>query len=225
VSNSGKLEKRIGYSFQEPKLLEQALTHRSYSNRNNERLEFLGDSILNFVVTAALYEKFPEASEGDLSRLRAGQVKQSTLAGVARELELGDQLMMGSGERKSGGFERASILSDTLEAVFGAVLLDGGLDAAIQCIQSLFESRINSLDLSALQKDPKSQLQEYLQGIGEPVPEYEVVSIQGKSPSQEFEVECRAAKLEKPLRARGTSKRRAEQNVAARVLEALGVVK
>lgn len=204
-------------------MLELALTHRSYSAENNERLEFLGDSILNFTIARELYALFPTASEGQLSRLRSGMVKQATLAGVAKELALGELLQMGGGEMKSGGFRRASILSDTLEAVIGGVLLDAGVEEAMACTLRLFESRLAGLNLADLKKDAKSELQEFLQGKGEPVPEYRLVSTRGKSPDQEFEIECRSNLLEQPVRATGTSKRRAEQTAATLMLEKLQV--
>jgi ribonuclease-3 len=218
-----KLESSIGYHFANRSLVEQALTHRSYSHLNYERLEFLGDSLLNFAIASSLYDKFPDASEGELSRLRARLVKQPTLAEVARDLRLGELLVMGSGELKSGGFKRDSTLSDSLEAVVGAVLLDSNVETAIKCVRGLFSSRLADLDVTDLQKDPKSLLQEFLQGRGEPVPEYELVRIVGKSPDQEFEVSCRTTKLDVAVTARGTSRRKAEQSAAKAVLELLGV--
>ena len=223
MSKQHKLEERIGYSFRQPALLEQALTHRSYSSNNYERLEFLGDSILNFTVASELFARFPESSEGDLTRLRAGLVKRATLAGIARDLELGDCLLLGSGELKSGGFHRSSILSDALESVVGAVLLDGGVESAMACISRLFRTRLDEVDPTNLNKDAKTRLQEYLQGLGESVPEYHLLRMQGKSPDQEFEIECRVASLKGPVQATGPSKRTAEQNAAAAVLKQLGV--
>lgn len=220
-----KLENTIGYSFNNKGLLKQALTHRSFSDLNNERLEFLGDSILNFVIASELYGRFPESSEGDLSRLRAGQVKQQTLAAVAREIDLGEYVTMGSGEMKSGGSERSSILSDTLEAIFGAIIIDADAEAASVCIRNLFADRLDSLTTEDLRKDAKSRLQEFLQGRGRPVPEYTLISSRGKSPNQEFDVECRTDELEKPVRATGTSIRRAEQSAAEQALVELGVEK
>ena len=218
------LEAKLDYSFKTAGLLDQALTHRSHSSLNNERLEFLGDSILNFVIAAAVFAQFPDASEGDLSRLRAGLVKQSTLADVARDIDLGGYLTMGSGELKSGGFERDSILSDALEAIVGAVYLDSGFDSAARCVTGLFETRLRGLSADDLKKDAKSKLQEFLQGLGEPVPEYVLVSTRGKSPHQVFEIECRSVRFSSPVRASGSSRRKAEQNAAALGLEALGQV-
>ena len=219
-----RLEARIGYTFQNRDLLAQSVTHRSFSDVNNERLEFLGDSVLNFVIASALYSQFPESSEGDLSRLRAQLVKQPTLAELAREMDLGRYLTLGSGEMKSGGFERDSILSDALEAIIGAVLLDSNFDSAATCLLAWFESRMANLTVTDLAKDAKSQLQEYLQGQGDPVPEYVVLRTTGKSPNQEFEIECRSVRLETPVQATGTSRRRAEQSAAELALHQLGVV-
>lgn len=219
-----KLEAIIGYAFRNQHLLAQSLTHRSFSNRNNERLEFLGDSVLNFVIAQALFSRFPDASEGDLSRLRAKLVKQPTLAEVAREMELGEYLTLGSGEKKSGGRERDSILSDALEAIIGAILLDSGFEPASERILDWFDTRLDGMSSSDLQKDAKSALQEYLQSHGEPVPEYVLLRTLGKSPNQQFEVECRTEKLMNPVSAKGTSRRKAEQNAARIALERLGVV-
>ena len=212
-----RLEKRIGYQFQQKQLLSQAVTHRSFGESNNERLEFLGDSILNYLIASALFDRFEKASEGELSRLRARLVKQSTLAEVARDVDLGNHLTMGSGELKSGGFERDSILSDAVEAIY----LDGGIEAASHHVYALFESRLENLSETDLEKDAKSKLQEYLQGIGESVPEYELIQMKGKSPNQVFEVACRANPLKKAVRASGTSRRRAEQSAAELALKEL----
>lgn len=222
MSRPDKLEKVIGYTFSNEELLIQALTHRSFSGVNNERLEFLGDSILNFVVAQSLFEQFPDATEGELSRLRAGLVKQQTLADVAREIDLGSYLMMGSGEMKSGGFNRSSILSDALEAIFGAIIVDADPETASDCVRRLFVTRLINVSPRDLQKDAKSQLQEFLQGRGQPVPEYVLINTTGKSPNQEFEVECRSVELQEPVRAKGTSIRRAEQNAADMALQVLG---
>ena len=218
-----RLEARIGYTFRNQDLLAQSVTHRSYSDVNNERLEFLGDSVLNFVIASALYLQFPESSEGDLSRLRAQLVKQPTLAELAREMELGNYLTLGSGEMKSGGFERDSILSDALEAIIGAILLDSDFDTTSSTLLAWFESRLVNLTVTDLAKDAKSQLQEYLQGVGEPVPEYVLLRTTGKSPNEKFEIECRSARLEVPAQGTGTSRRRAEQSAAELALQQLGV--
>ena len=215
-----KLQRTINYSFSREELLTLALTHRSFSSRNNERLEFLGDAILNYVIAESLYQKFSFAAEGDLSRLRAGLVKRQTLAEVAREIELGSYLLMGSGELKSGGFKRESMLSDALEAVFGAIIIDSSTDAATQCILSLFNDRLARLSPNDLRKDAKSRLQELLQSRGKPVPDYVLVRQSGKSPHQEFEVECRTEELE-PVSAFGSSIRNAEQSAAESTLTKL----
>ena len=214
MPNSAKLESRIGYDFKRGSLLARALTHRSYSDTNNERLEFLGDAILNYVIALALYDRFEGADEGELSRLRAGLVKQPTLAEVARDIDLGGFIIMGGGELRSHGFEKDSILSDTLEAIFGAILLDSGPDAASQCVLRLFESRLGNLSLADIGKDAKSMLQEFLQSLGEPLPEYALLDVIGKPPNQKFEVACRAGGLENPVLARGSTRRQAEQTAA-----------
>lgn len=223
MSKSEKLEKALQYTFSDESLLSQALTHRSFSDLNNERLEFLGDSILNFVVASSLYDQFPDASEGELSRLRAGLVKRETLADIAREIDLGSYLTMGSGEKKSGGFNRDSILSDALEAVFAAIMMDADPNTASLCIRRLFASRFTGLSREDLEKDAKSRLQEHLQGLGQPVPEYVLVGSTGKSPNQIFEVECRSAQLDAAVKAKGSSIRRAEQSAATIALAELGV--
>ena len=223
VADLKKLESRVAYTFKNASLLDQSVTHRSFGDRNNERLEFLGDSILNFVVAAALFNQFPDASEGDLSRLRARMVKQQTLAEIARELDLGGFLTMGSGELKSGGFERDSILSDAVEAIIGAVFLDGGITEATDCVLGLYEERLAALTSSNIEKDAKSRLQEHLQGIGQPVPDYILVGTTGKSPNQTFEVECRSFSFKGTIRAIGTSRRRAEQKAAELALKYLEV--
>lgn len=221
MPNLDRLESKLGYHFRQNSLLVQAVTHRSFGESNNERLEFLGDSILNYLIAAALYDRFEKATEGELSRLRAQLVKQPTLADVARELDLGAYLTMGSGELKSGGFERDSILSDALEAIIGAIYLDGGIEAASACVYELFDLRLSNLSHSDLEKDAKSRLQELLQGRGEAVPEYELLQMKGKSPNQVFEIECRAGPLSEPIRATGTSRRRAEQSAAEMALKKL----
>ena len=222
MSAREKLQRVLDYQFNDPGLLTQALTHRSFSDTHNERLEFLGDSILNFVIAEALYRQFPDVTEGDLSRLRAKLVRRQTLAEVAREIELGNYLSMGSGEMKSGGRNRASTLADALEAVIGAVLIDSETGRAADLIRALFRSRLDNLSEADLQKDAKTRLQEFLQSRGEPVPDYILIGSSGKSPNQEFEIEVRSTQLAEPVRATGTSIRRAEQQGAELALEALG---
>ena len=166
-----RLIRQLDYHFSDPELLDSALTHRSVGSRNNERLEFLGDAVLSFVIASALYRRFPDADEGTLSRLRATLVKGETLAKLARELELGEYLRLGSGELKSGGFRRDSILADALEAVVGAVYLDGGIDEASRLVYALYANRLAAVTPGANLKDPKNRLQEYLQGRRHALPD------------------------------------------------------
>lgn len=211
--------KQIGYQFSEISYLQQALTHRSVGKGNNERLEFLGDAILSFIISDVIYHKFPDIDEGQLSRLRAALVKGDNLAKMARELELGKYLQLGAGELKSGGFRRASILADAFEALIGAVYLDSSEAQVRDMTLKLFERQLEDIDLDRAIKDPKTRLQEYLQSRRLPVPEYEVVKIEGKSHQQTFTVSCRVEGLEEPVIAQGSSRRKAEQAVAEIVLE------
>lgn len=216
-----RLQGALGYRFTDPALLEQALTHRSMGSHNNERLEFLGDSILNHIIAEQLFRHFPEASEGDLSHMRAALVRGEVLAIMARELNLGEEVLLGPGERKSGGRRRDSILADAFEAVIGALLLDSGYDAARERVLAWFADRLAAVSPQAAEKDPKTTLQEYLQGRGLPLPEYQLVQVDGADHCQQFTVECL---LDQPsLRQAGTgsSRRRAEQAAAGAVLEAL----
>src|SRR5690606_21574699 len=194
--STATLETALDYHFQDAALLEQALTHRSHGARHNERLEFLGDSVLNFVVAAMLYKRFAKIDEGDLSRLRANLVKQSSLADIATRLSLSQYLRLGEGELKSGGFRRPSILADALEALFGAVFLDGGFDAAQKVIASQYEPVLVNVDPKTLGKDPKTLLQELLQARKLDLPLYTVVATHGAAHNQMFEVECQVPKLE-----------------------------
>lgn len=212
---------RLGHDFADPALLERALTHRSSGSANNERLEFLGDSVLNFVMSCELYERFPEANEGELSRLRALLVKGDTLARLAHGLELGEYLRLGSGERKSGGQRRNSILADTVEAIIGAIYLDAGLERASQVIHSLYDGELDELPPLSRLKDPKTRLQEYLQARGQERPTYEVVRTNGSHHDQNFEVACIVAPLEEPVKGTGASRRKAEQAAAEAALERL----
>jgi len=201
----------ISYRFVGGALLEQALTHRSHGPRHYERLEFLGDSLLSLVVSERLYHDRPHATEGDLSRLRSRLVRDVTLAKLARELGLGDYLRLGAGELKSGGFLRESILADTVEAVIGAIYLDGGFEAARQVVLELFAQRMADLPDADSLKDPKTRLQELLQGRGHDLPEYRVIAESGADHVKRFEVECRAGELTEPVRAEAGSRRKAEQ--------------
>lgn len=216
-----RLMRRLGFRFHDCGLLRTALTHRSAGIMNNERLEFLGDSVLGFVIAEYLYDKFPDADEGELSRLRATLVNESALASLARELSLGDYLILGSGELKSGGYRRDSILSDALEAIFGAVLRDQGYESCRQLILRLFEKLFSDLSLEGWQKDPKTRLQELMQARGLGLPVYSLVSQEGLPHQQRFEVECSVPLNVSPCRGSGNSRKKAEQQAAERMLERL----
>ncbi len=214
-------ESRLGYPFRDPALLDAALTHRSAGRGNYERLEFLGDAVLNFVVAVLVFQSYPDATEGDLSRYRAALVSGQTLAEIANELGLGDQLRLGSGELKTGGFRRESILADALEALFGAIYLDGGPQAAQAVIQGLLTDRVAELPEADELKDPKTRLQELLQGRGKPLPTYSVEDVSGEPHEHWFVASCDVEAYGLRERGEGTSRRRAEQAAAQRVLEAL----
>ncbi|EUJ09990.1 ribonuclease III [Methylophilaceae bacterium 11] len=209
----------IGYTFNAPSLLQLAVTHRSFSGNNNERLEFLGDGVLNFIVAHQLYHRFPKLPEGDLSRLRAQLVKESSLCEIALTLNLKDYLKLGEGELKSAGWRRPSILADALEAIVGAVYLDGGFVAAEAAVLKLFAQKLSTIDPKAIDKDAKSQLQEYLQSKKIELPDYVVVSIEGEAHAQSFKVECVIKKLEITTLGEGTSRRNAEQQAAQLAME------
>ncbi|HEY3787115.1 MAG TPA: ribonuclease III [Steroidobacteraceae bacterium] len=213
------VRERLGYEAQDPQLFAAALTHRSVPGPNNERLEFLGDAVLNLVIARHLYDAFPKGSEGDLSRLRARVVSSQPLAEVAAQLGLGEVLHLGSGELKSGGFRRQSILSDALEGLCGALFLDGGLEVARKVIEELFQSRIAALPAPASLKDAKTRLQEYLQSRGHGLPRYTVERTEGEAHEQTFHVLCEVATLGWRAQGSGSSRRRAEQEAAARILE------
>lgn len=217
----GSLVKQLGYQFKTPALLTQALTHRSFSGINNERLEFLGDSVLNFIIAHQLYLRFPKLPEGDLSRLRAALVKESTLSEIAFSLNLGDALKLGEGELKSAGWRRPSILADALEAIIGAVYSDGGFAAAETFVLKLYAEKLDTIDPKIIDKDAKSQLQEYLQGKKMELPDYNVVSIEGEAHAQTFKIECVIEKLNITTVGEGTSRRIAEQSAAQLALEAI----
>ena len=209
-----RLQLALGYTFARPELLAQALTHRSFGALNNERLEFLGDSVLNCSVARALYDAFPDLPEGSLSRLRANLVRQETLAEIAASLKLGDTLRLGEGELKSGGFRRPSILADALESLFGAVFLDAGFDAAQRVVRGLFDPLVAQIDPKASGKDPKTQLQEMLQSRRLPLPEYRLAGTEGEAHDQNFIVECVLVKPVLSTRGVGKSRRAAEQEAA-----------
>lgn len=215
------LQTRLGYRFNDAALLQQALTHRSHGSSHNERLEFLGDSILNCVVAALLYERYQGIDEGDLSRLRANLVKQQTLFEIAQRMELSHFLRLGEGELKSGGFRRPSILADALEALFGAVFLDGGFEAASSVIRASYIPLLDSVDPETLGKDAKTLLQEYLQSRKIALPQYNVVATHGAAHSQEFEIECLVPKLDIHVFGRGASRRVGEQAAAKLALDAV----
>jgi ribonuclease-3 len=219
TSGSEWLQRALGYRCRDEALIEAALTHRSaVKTYNNERLEFLGDSVLNFIVADMLYRAQPKADEGELSRLRATLVKGQTLAEVATSLGLGDHLKLGSGERRAGGFRRESILADALEAVLGAVYLDGGFQAAQEVIERVFEPLLARLPEAAELKDPKTRLQEYLQGKGLALPVYRVVKIDGEAHLQSFTVSCAVKGLGLEETGEGLNRRKAEQEAAAKMM-------
>ena len=218
------LNTSTGYQFRRKELLEQALTHRSYSrNLNNERLEFLGDSILNLVISNHIYLQFDGASEGDLSRIRASLVKQETLADVAREIGLGDHIHLGGGELKSGGFRRESILSDALEALIAAIYLDSDYAQAESVILHLFRDLLQNVDVDSNLKDAKTRLQEYLQARQKELPRYTVDQTSGQSHNQVFTVSCELVDLELQGRGKGSSRKKAEQQAAQNILDRLGI--
>lgn len=224
IDHLARLESRLGYVFSDRTQLELALTHRSCGSRNNERLEFLGDSIVNFVIAEALFERFPEAREGQLSRLRARMVKGATLAEIGREFQLGDCLRLGSGELKSGGYRRDSILADAVEAIIGAIYLDAGMEVCRERIRCWFTERLAGLTTGDQQnKDPKTRLQEFLQARQKALPKYSVISIEGDAHDQVFSVCCELESLNIKSEGEGSSRRGAEQQAARHALEKLGV--
>ena len=218
-----RLQRQIGYEFSEPELLKLALTHRSFGNHNNERLEFLGDSIVNMVIAEHLYLHFEKAREGQLSRLRARMVKGVTLAEIGREFGLGDYLRLGSGELKSGGFRRESILADAVESIIGAIYLDSDFYTCREQVLRWFRERLARLDLQDTQKDAKTRLQEYLQSRQYPLPRYEVISVDGEAHQQTFHVCCELTSLDRKTSGTGSSRRVAEQEAARNALRELGV--
>lgn len=218
-----QLETAFSYSFADQDLAQLALTHSSAGAASNERLEFLGDAILGFVIAAELYSRFPEAPEGELSRMRASLVNQHTLAGIATSLQLGDLLILGPGELKSGGRARASILSDAVEAVLGAIYLDGGLEAARQTILKIYGKMLQSTAHVERSKDSKTRLQELLQSKSLPLPVYEVLSIEGEDHRQTFVVACQIDLLKRATKGSGSNRKLAEQQAAEKALAALGL--
>lgn len=222
IPDPARLARALGYQFARVELLNRALTHRSASGTNNERLEFLGDALLGFVIAEALWERFPDSDEGALSRLRASLVKKESLAVLARGMDLGDYLRLGAGEMRSGGHARDSILADALEAVFAAVYLDRGFAPAREVILSVFTASLKNVLASGTSKDPKTRLQELLQAAKRPLPTYEVLQVSGSQHEQAFLVRCTLAEPCQEVQGEGTSRRRAEQQAAERMLDQLG---
>lgn len=217
----GRLQDRLGYAFKDPGLLDQALTHRSCGARNNERLEFLGDAVLDFVVAELLYQGEPDAHEGRLTRLRAHLVRRETLAAIARDLGLGDVLRLGPGELKSAGRGRDSILADAFEAIVGAIYLDAGISPCREVLDTLYRDRFTRAAQETGLKDAKTRLQEALQGRGRALPEYTVVNLEGAPHDQSFTVACQVDGIANPVTGFGASRRKAEQDAARKALEAL----
>lgn len=222
IEQRDRLLRKLEYQFGDPELLTCALTHRSVGSRNNERLEFLGDAILGYAIAAELYNRFPKASEGVLSRLRSSLVKGETLAELARGLQLGDYLLLGSGELKSGGFRRDSILAGALESVMGAIYLDGGYETCCQWIIKLYKTRLETSSPDVNLKDPKTRLQEHLQSRKMKLPQYSIVSVDGQAHDHLFRVECSVDGLDLNMQGAGLSRRKAEQDAAQKVLEVIG---
>ena len=221
--NVGKFCELTGYQFRQQDLLEQALTHRSYSrSKNNERLEFLGDSILNLIISNHIYLRFTDADEGGLSRIRASLVKEESLAQIAMDIGLGDHIRLGGGELKSGGFRRASILSDALEALIAAIYLDSDYAKTEATVLRLYEEQLQTVDENANLRDPKTQLQEYLQARKMQLPRYQVEQTTGKSHNQVFTVSCNIPDLELQSKGKGSSRKKAEQQAAKKILDKLG---
>lgn len=216
-----KLCKKIGYTFKDTSLLAEAITHRSKHSINNERLEFLGDSVLGYVISSELFRCFPDATEGQLTRGRAVLVKGETLAELALNLDLGDFLQLGPGELKSGGYRRKSILSDAMEAIIGAIYIDGGLEPARKHILKIYKDKLKNISLSEVSKDPKTQLQEIMQARKSPLPQYQIVATSGSDHEQTFEVSCKINGIAKAVKGRGSSRRKAEQDAAKKVLKLL----
>lgn len=213
-----RLQHKLGYTFQQQALLLQALTHRSADSKHNERLEFLGDSILNFVIANALYQRFPFEDEGDMSRMRATLVRGGTLAEMAREFHLGECLRLGPGELKSGGFRRESILADTVEAIIGGIFLDSDIQKVGQLVLTWYAERLAEISPGEKQKDPKTRLQEYLQRLHRSLPSYLITQVSGEAHDQKFTIHCHVSGLSEPVVGSGSSRRKAEQAAAEQTL-------
>jgi ribonuclease III len=216
-----RLESLIGHAFARRELLQLALTHRSFSESNNERLEFLGDALLDLCVSEELFRRFPALREGELSRLRASLVRGETLAEIGRDLVIGDHVLMGAGEAASGGRTRSSILADVMEALIAAVYLDAGFDAAMGLVRGWYRDRFDGLNPGVSHKDAKTELQEFLQARRAPLPRYEVVAVSGEAHQQQFRIQCHASGLSAPAPGFGPSKRIAEQVAAREALKRL----
>ena len=216
-----ELMKKIGYEFKNIRLLETALSHRSYGKKNNERLEFLGDSIVNFIIANELFKRFPKTREGDLSRLRSKLVKGETLARLAKEFEIGEVLRLGQGEIKSGGAKRTSILADAVEAIIAAIYVDAGMEICCKRVRAWYKKRLDVLSPDNIQKDPKSELQELLQSKQLPLPKYKLIGAKGEEHEQIFVIECKISLLDEAIRGEGKSRRAAEQKVAEAILKEL----
>jgi ribonuclease-3 len=216
--NPQRLEAALGHDFVRPELLRQALTHRSFAGTNNEQFEFLGDSVLDCAISASLFQRFPGLREGELSRLRANLVRQESLAEIALGLDLGRYLRLGEGELKSGGARRPSILADALEALIGAIFLDAGFDAARAAVERLYSTALDGIDPAKAGKDPKTALQEILQGRRLALPRYKLLATRGEAHAQEFEVECEVPELGVRSTGIGASRRIAEQQAALRAI-------
>jgi ribonuclease III len=221
MADTARLQQALDHRFAAPELLDLALTHSSAGGENNERLEFLGDSVINYIIAEAVYRRFPQAREGEMSRMRASLVNGETLAEVADDLELGSYLRLGAGERRSGGQRRKSILANAFEAVIGAMLLDSDLERCRHCVLALFASRLDELKPGSTDKDPKTRLQEYLQGRGRPLPQYELLEVRGEEHARKFLVACRLGEPGLVTEGSGPSRRKAEQEAAGQALEKL----
>ncbi|MCW9710187.1 ribonuclease III [Avibacterium sp. 21-586] len=226
TKNLDRLQRKIGYQFRDINWLKQALTHRSAAKNHNERLEFLGDAILNYTIADALYQQFPKCNEGELSRMRSTLVREPTLAQLAREFELGEYMQLGPGELKSGGFRRASILADCVEAIIGAISLDQDLLTSTQVTRNWYQDLLKNIKPGENQKDPKTRLQEYLQASRLPLPSYNVIDIKGEAHNQTFTVECRVEKIKKidcTFIGVSSTRRKAEQAAAEQILKILDI--
>lgn len=223
TDNLDRLQRKIDYQFQDTGLLKQALTHRSAGHKHNERLEFLGDAILNLTIAEALFHQFPKCNEGELSRMRATLVREPTLAILARDFQLGDYLSLGQGELKSGGFRRESILADCVEALIGAISLDSSLANATEIVTRWYQPLLKDIQPGDNQKDAKTRLQEYLQGNRLPVPTYNIMNIQGEAHNQLFTVECSIQNNDRTFIGKGSSRRKAEQAAAEQILQELKI--